>query len=118
MPSPDVAMIHRAIVVFGAFPLATAVGRVPCSVAAAVFAQSIDIAGRGDAGRAVSGDGFFRLPAYFPASQGNGGPAEMSHVMQGRDEKCRLTQLRYKQVAFCREGQIPRTPAPPESTKA
>jgi hypothetical protein len=118
MTAPSVTMIRRALATFGAFALAVGAGCVPCSAAAAVFAQSIDIAGRGDAGRAVSGDGFFRLPAYFPASVGNGGPAEMPHVMQGCDEKCTLTPLRYKQVAFCREGQIPRTPAPPEPTKA
>jgi hypothetical protein len=59
--------------------------RIPAPRAAA-FAQDIDIAAQPDAGSAVWG-GFFRLPADFPASQGNDGSAAMPHVMQRCDEE-------------------------------
>jgi hypothetical protein len=60
---------------FAIVPVALAsaigIGRIPCSVAPAVFAKSIDIAMGAEASRVGSGSDFFQFPAYFPASEGN-----------------------------------------------
>jgi hypothetical protein len=83
---PIVANIRRAIAAFGTFARAIGVGCVPCS-ARRPFSRKALISRHNPRPAGLFQGRFFQFPAYFPASQGNDGPAEMSRVMPRCDEK-------------------------------
>jgi hypothetical protein len=56
-------------IVFVAVALAIGMGRAPCGAAPAVAMQSIEMAVRADARRAMSGSDFFSIPCLGPPVQ-------------------------------------------------